>query len=329
MLTRLRPRRRADLTAEIDDLVQRNQRAPDRETERRLLVLRHQQGAQLLDRADGDPQFAAPELDRLPAQRLPELSPTDLTAGLVRAAILRDGCALVRGLIPGDVARSLAEEIERAYTERQRIEAGGTAAPGYYEEFQHDPRFGPPDPRLWVAAGGGLLMVDSPILSFAVSNALAAAGVPRLVAEYLGEPGLISEQKTTLRKADPAVCGAWHQDGKFMGEVRALNLWLPLSECGVDAPGLDLVPRRLQSYAPTGTEGAPLDWTVSDSEAVKAAGDHGILRPRFQAGDALFFDELFLHKTGSDPGMSEPRYALESWFFGASKFPRDYAPLAA
>jgi hypothetical protein len=110
-----------------------------------------------------------------------------------------------------------------------------------------------------------------------------------------------------------------------MGPVRALNLWVSLSDCGADAPGLDLVPRRLDGYVATGAE---LDWTVSDPEARRAAGEAGVLRPIFKPGDAMFFDELFLHKTGSDPAMSKPRFAIESWFFGASKFPGEYAPLA-
>ncbi len=53
-----------------------------------------------------------------------------------------------------------------------------------------------------------------------------------------------------------------------------------------------------------------------------------IVRPIFEPGDALFFDELFLHKTGSDPSMPKPRYAIENWFFGGSAFPREYGPLA-
>ena len=56
------------------------------------------------------------------------------------------------------------------------------------------------------------------------------------------EPPLVAGDKATLRKAEPEIGGAWHQDGKFMGEVKALNLWLSLSECGEQAPGLDLVP---------------------------------------------------------------------------------------
>jgi hypothetical protein len=62
--------------------------------------------------------------------------------------------------------------------------------------------------------------------------------------------------------------------------------------------------------------------------AEEAAGVTTILRPIFVPGDALFFDELFLHKTGSDPDMPNPRFAIENWFFGASGFPLDYAPIA-
>jgi hypothetical protein len=62
--------------------------------------------------------------------------------------------------------------------------------------------------------------------------------------------------------------------------------------------------------------------------AEEAAGELPILRPVFEPGDALLFDELFLHKTASDPRMRRPRYAIESWFFGASAFPENYVPLA-
>ena len=51
-------------------------------------------------------------------------------------------------------------------------------------------------------------------------------------------------------------------------------------------------------------------------------------RPIFEPGDAIFFDELFLHQTGSDPAMPRPRYAVENWFFGGSSFPAEYAPVA-
>jgi hypothetical protein len=154
-----------------------------------------------------------------------------------------------------------------------------------------------------------------------------AAGLPALVGGYLGEPPLTSVHKTTLRKAEPTVGGAWHQDGAFMGDVRALNLWLSLSRCGDEAPGLDLIPRRIDEIV-VDRAGTVLNFDISQAKAEEVAGETGIIRPIFEPGDALFFDELFLHQTGSEPGMTKPRFAIENWFFGASAFPADYAPIA-
>jgi hypothetical protein len=175
--------------------------------------------------------------------------------------------------------------------------------------------------------GGGVLAVDSPRLSFEMLEMFRRAGLPQLVSGYLGEAPLITTQKTTLRKADPSVAGHWHQDGKFMGQVRALNLWLSLSRCGDESPGLDIVPRRIDHFLTTQTDGELLDYTASDRVVEEAAGDAKIVRPIFEPGDALFFDDLFMHKTGSDPSMPKPRFAIENWFFGASSFPKEYAPL--
>src|SRR4051794_41120676 len=313
------------LLAEIGRLSEANRNERDPAIESRLLTLRHLLGIRLLDEATPDAEFPAPASDRLPdADGLPEIDPADLDPQLVRAGILRDGCLLVRGLVPRDAALGFAEGIQRAFDERER----NAPAAGWYEEFTPSPRFGAVAERPWIKEGGGVLAIDSPTLSFEMLELFAAAGVPRLVAGYLGEPALISVQKTTLRKAEPTVGGAWHQDGAFMGEVRSLNLWLALSRCGDVAPGLDIVPRRLDGLAPTQTDEAMLPYQVSQRKAEAAAGDVPIVRPVFEPGDAVFFDELCLHQTASDPSMPSPRFAIENWFFGASAFPGEFAPVA-
>ncbi len=91
---------------------------------------------------------------------------------------------------------------------------------------------------------------------------------------------------------------------------------------------MDVVPRRLDQIAPTGTDGALFDWSVSQAVAEELAGEAGIMRPIFEPGDVLFFDDLFLHKTAADPQMPNPRYAIESWFFGPSGYPPDYTPVS-
>lgn len=321
----------AELSVEIESLAEANRTNPDRQTERRLIALRHIAGMRALGCNGANPQHAEPDAARLPADgELPEFDAGELTPELVRAAILRDGFILVRALVERDEALAFGEQIDRAFAEREKVQAGQPAAEGYYEEFlpgtaKYEEAL---SVRPWIQEGGGVLAVDSPMLSAEMVELFNKAGLPRLVEGYLGEKPLISLQKTTLRKAEPSVAGAWHQDGSFMGDVRALNLWLSLSRCGDESPGLDMVPRRLDYLVTSQTEEAVLSIQVSQAMAEQAAGDREIIRPIFEPGDALLFDDLFLHATGSDPAMPKPRYAVENWFFGASGFPVEYGPIA-
>jgi Phytanoyl-CoA dioxygenase (PhyH) len=321
----------AELSAEIETLAETNSANPERQTERRLMALRHIAGMRALKANGQTPGFPVPDSARLPEQgSVPEFPAEELTPALVRAAILRDGFIMVRGLVDRDDALRFGEQIDRAFAEREKFLEGQAPAEGYYEEFlpgteEYEEAL---SVRPWIREGGGVLAVDSPMLSAQMVEIFKKAGIKRLAEGYLGETPLISLQKTTLRKAEPHVGGAWHQDGSFMGDVRALNLWLSLSRCGDESPGLDIVPRRLDYLVTQQTEEAVLSIQVSQKMAEEAAGDREIIRPIFEPGDALFFDDLFLHATGSDPAMPKPRYAVENWFFGASGFPVEYGPIA-
>jgi hypothetical protein len=331
-LLRQRPREEvfpetpAELRAEIFELTAAGGRGTDGGAARRLRSLRNVLGMHLLDAPPAGAGLAAPTFEDLPeSDGLPEISRDELTPGLIRAGILRDGCLLVRGLVERSDALHLADAIDRAF---EGCDRGAGSDEGYYEEFTPNLRFSAVLGRPWIRRGGGVLAVDSPLVAVEMMELLDGARVPALVEGYLGESALMSAQKTTLRKADPSVPGAWHQDGYFMGDVQPLNLWLSLSRCGDEAPGLDLVPRRLDGLVKPREEGSIIGIEISPEDAKEAAGDRSIMRPIFEPGDALFFDELFLHQTASDPAMQKPRYALESWFFGSSSFPADYAPIA-
>jgi hypothetical protein len=298
------------------------------EEQRELIRLRNEAGIRRLHGASGDVAFATAAAPLPVSDGLPEFTRDQLTPELLRSAILRDGCLLVRGLVDRGDAECYAAQIDRSFTERDRHDAGEPHDAQLYDEFAPDPRFGEELARPWIKAGGGLLAIDSPLLNFTMMEMFGRAKLPELVRGYLGELPLITAQKTTLRKAEPTVAGAWHQDGKFMGPVRSLNLWLALSRCGDEAPGLDIVPKRIDDFVTTQTDEALLDYAISQRMAEDAAGDVQIVRPIFDPGDALFFDDVFLHKTGSDPDMPKPRYAIENWFFGGSGFPQEYAPIA-
>ena len=46
------------------------------------------------------------------------------------------------------------------------------------------------------------------------------------------------EEVDVCAASPPLPYADWHQDGAFLGEgISTLNLWLPLSDCGDDAPG--------------------------------------------------------------------------------------------
>jgi Phytanoyl-CoA dioxygenase (PhyH) len=319
------------LFEEIDALTRDNRAAPNTEVEERILQLRHTAGLQLLARpqtAPGDPEPAFELLGD--GSGVPETTPGELTPELLRAAVLRGGSLLVRGLIaPQDVAR-LVEGMDRAFDAR---EARRSTDGAYYHEFEPDSRFDLVAERSWVGDdAGGLWAADSPRVMVDVLDTFERAGLRDLATAYLGERPAISVNKCTLRRVRPGTGAGydlWHQDGSFLGgDVRALNVWLSLSRCGDVAPGLDIVPRRIDHIVPTGTEGATFDWSASRAVAEEAAGEAAIQRPIFEPGDVLLFDELCLHSTAADPKMPNTRYAVESWFFGPSGFPREYAPLA-
>jgi len=316
----------------IDLLTRTNRESGNVEIEREIIAMRHRAGAELVEAGDQNPSYPEPDNDfefRL-TDGIPEVTPEELTPENLRAAMLKYGCLKVIGVMDEQTATSLAGDIDHAFAIRQRLSDGKEVDPTrIYEELE------PRDPyqvqyveRHWVALAGGLLAADSPKMFFEMVDSLEQAGLRDVVEGYLGERAAISAQKCTLRKVKPEVTGGWHQDGKFLGDVRALNVWVALSRCGDVAPSMDVVPRRIDEYVPSGVREGDLHYQVSDENAAVAAGEVGIVRPIFNPGDVLLFDDLFLHQTGSDPAMPNPRFAIESWFFGPSAFPEEYAPIA-
>lgn len=336
MLSRLRSRLRgadgqadaAALLERIEELTAANRRDRDLHRERKLVRLRHRAGAALVA---GQHEAPSDRSERFPSRNgsgLAEANPGQLTGPLVRGAIEGHGYILVRGLLPPDEARRFAARIEAAFGARQARARGEEGEPGLYEEFQPEPPHSPIRTREWIEAGGGLLAADAPSLMFEMFEIFDRVGLRRVISEFLDEPPTISVQKSALRRAAPATAGGWHQDGSFMGDVRALNVWVSLSHCGERSPGLDFVPRRIDRFLEVGGEGAALESQISPLTVAEASGGVEVVRPLYEPGDVMLFDDLFLHRTGSEPDMPEPRYAIESWFFGASGFPPEYVPLA-
>ena len=312
----------------IDLLNAANRVERDGELESRLVDMRYKAFAEV-DRSIGWPW--EDEAPRPRAQEgLPAIAREDLTPDTLRDSILQYGCAYVPGLLDQDECTELRARIDEAFDAFDRYKAGtpvGDVAPSWRCFPEHD-TIDMAGTRHWVRQGGGVLTGDSPPALFTFLETLERAGIRDLVAGYLGERPVLSLGKSTLRKVSPTGPGDWHQDGRFLGtDLRVLNLWLNLSDCGVTSPGLEVVPRRLPGLAPSGTFGTWFDWGVAPDKVAEAAAGVEYVSPHYKAGDALLFDELFLHHTHVTPDMYEDRYAIETWMFAPSKYPGDQSPI--
>ncbi len=184
--------------------------------------------------------------------------------------------------------------------------------------------------RMFNSTAGAAMCVEAPSVAEALLELYEAHGLKKLIGEYLGESPCLSVKKWVLRRNSPTRDEAgWHQDGAFMGtDINSVNMWVPLTECGGEtgAPGMDVVPQRLYKIA--SAEGATFDWSVSDAHVRSGAFMGSPLAPVFNAGDAFFFDHFYLHRTQYRTDFTKLRYAVESWFFGATTFPKEQIPVA-
>ncbi len=258
---------------------------------------------------------------------VPEIAAGQFTAQIVASGILHHGCLIVRGLVSESAVAALADGVASVFS---AIEAARKAEPSPYVSSFFSP-FESSDVNLAsrraaVQKGGAAVWAaDSPRIFFNLVEAFEHWRIIDVVAECLGERPVLSVQKTTLRMVPPTTGTDWHQDGAFLGaNIRAVNVWLSLSDCGEDAPGLDLLPRRVPYIVEKGTRGAFFDWSVGADTVRTVARGTPIVRPVFRPGDAIIFDQLFLHRTGVGPQMTKTRCAIESWFFAPSTMPTGY-----
>jgi len=326
---------RGDLLGAVDELQAANRELHDPEIETRLVQLRDrafERQAWPVGRSQWPPAWP----DRFPeaTTSLPEITPDQLDVDTLGSGIVNHGALVVRGLLDPEAVGRMVADIDRAFDAYDQSSAGASpdeTAPWFVRLV---PSNGYPDeklPRSYVRGSGGVWAADSPRMLYELVELFDRLGLRDSIAGYLGERPALSVKKCTLRRVPVDSGSVWHQDGAFMGDdLRTVNVWIALTDCGgpdSDAPALDLVPRRFDHLVETGTHGALFDTFVGQAVVEREAGSLGIVRPRFSAGDALLFDDLFLHATAVTPTMTTERYAIEAWFFAPSSFPPDQVPL--
>lgn len=267
----------------------------------------------------------------------PEVNFGDLDVEALKAGILGKGGLIVRGLMGSPRIEAMRENIDRVLQARVDFanrKPGAETNPWYRRcpsvqggpaQFRGGERY---------TNVGSVWSVDSPPTTFQLIEYYREIGLPALLNSYFSEDPVLSVRKWVVRCAAPnnGASSGWHQDGYFLGdatEIRTANLWIALTDCGgdADAPGLEIIGGSERKIYETGTRGSPFNWTVGQELVDEIAQTNPVQCPRFNAGDALFFDHFNLHRTGFGLNHTKNRYAIESWFFAGSTAPLKQQPV--
>jgi hypothetical protein len=183
-----------------------------------------------------------------------------------------------------------------------------------------------------IAAGDGQVPLAALLDSAGADSSewtapLAVAGLQRLFADGLGSDVKCSLEQSWVRKKYPPLRApprhhpnSWHQDGglavRFPPEpgpmppmTPLLTCWIPLEACGVDAPGLEFVRRRIPVL---------LHYTELNNETLRQRFEpEEFWAPALELGDGLVFLNGTLHRTHVGPEMRKDRLSVEYRLFPA------------
>ncbi len=136
--------------------------------------------------------------------------------------------------------------------------------------------------------------------------------------QIFGRQPELSVLDTYLRRVTPQEAATYipfHQDVTALA-VTGVNVWVPLTPCGVDAPGLELMAERTTRIFPTVTSSGDYNQTEIDEATVYAEFAPDLrFCPTPAVGDAVAFLGSTVHRSHVAPGMSQPRLSLEMRFY--------------
>lgn len=275
----------------------------------RLAVLRHELAAKLVRQSPGifPPR---PAVDIFAGVKgAPEVSASELTANHVACGIRHHGVLVVRGLITEDGVNNLRSLIDGKDwdTLQWPSDADGNPLPG------------------------SAPMKCSAATLQALIDVYKNAGMHELMADYLGEKPVLLAERLLLDRRMVDIGLPWHQDGAFFGSaVGAINSFLALDTCGEKATGLSVVARRfdeLLGVEPGQRAKLTYGAKFKDQDIIEMVGEEAVVTPTLEAGDAIFLDEMTMHRTAPRPHQPVPRSWASTWFFAPSFFPEERHPL--
>lgn len=225
----------------------------------------------------------------------------------LRAAYIRHGCAVVRGAIDRDMIERLREVTSAIYARTNDVHV--------YE------------PQIVEATQGRVSAFDligNPTLKRFLDLVFAGQ-------RYGRESAAARRIMGGKRQQDWQPPLALHVDSFFHEFWFTVNFWVPFDECGIDAPGLQLLPinyRDTRRYAGfsrkpvhpfrDGTENSqyfPSD-ALSIDRLRQDFGDDCLFRPAMKPGDVIVASNWIVHGSYQTTEMARGRSSIEIRFIG-------------
>lgn len=149
-------------------------------------------------------------------------------------------------------------------------------------------------------------------------TALLELSMLRVLFTIFGRMPAVSISDTYLRRVAPEAVDSYipfHQDATALAGA-GLNVWIPLIECGVDAPGLEIMARRTGSILPTITSTGDYNQMEIDPALVYASfPEETRFYPTPKVGDAVLFLGSTVHRSHIAAGMTRERSSVELRFY--------------
>jgi len=177
------------------------------------------------------------------------------------------------------------------------------------------------------AAGGNHPLMTNRDYNTVKLEALDAPGAPKFASakavidtllydvyeRTIGKNWIVSLDESPVFRANAGashytVPTRWHQDACVNAYPTAL-VWIALSECGTDAPGVKLACKAVPSRIPTFLDEHAPD-KPKERYIARYLGDV-MAAPTFESGDALFFNDLSIHGTHITPDMKRDRTSFK------------------
>jgi hypothetical protein len=220
----------------------------------------------------------------------------ELSGSALVSHLRRFGAAVIAGCFPKGTIGSIFSAANRIYSERDALEQRGEL-PQALQDMH-------------------ILKRSIPLGE--VSDAGEALAIPLLreaASISLGRDAELGD-KSYVRTIYPDP-NSWHlpfhQDQSIFAHP-LFNLWIPLTSCGVDAPGLEVVTagldNELETFSDEDSQYAAAKKQIRESDVLASFADQ-IWHPAMEPGDVLVFLGTTIHRSYVTPEMNKPRTSIE------------------